>query len=61
MEKYNLDRFIKAQQQNYNIALSEIKLGKKQSHWIWYIVPQIKGLGHSKTAEYYSIKSIFRR
>lgn len=58
MEKYNLDRFIKAQQQNYNIALSEIKLGKKQSHWIWYIFPQIKGLGHSKTAEYYSIKSM---
>ena len=43
MEKFNLDRFIKAQQQNYNIALSEIKLGKKQRHWIWYIFPQIKG------------------
>lgn len=58
MNNFNLDRFIKAQERDYNTALAEIKTGKKQSHWIWYIFPQIKGLGHSETAQYYSIQSI---
>ena len=53
---YNLERFIKAQEKDYNKALSEIKQGKKQSHWIWYIFPQLKELGHSSTAQYYGIK-----
>lgn len=57
MQPLNLDRFIKAQERDYNIALSEIKAGKKKSHWVWYIFPQIKGLGHSETAQYYSIQN----
>ena len=58
MERYNIDRFIKAQQQNFEIAFEEIKQGRKKSHWIWYIFPQIKGLGFSKTARYYSIENL---
>lgn len=52
-----LDRFIKAQETDYAIALSEIKRGRKRSHWMWYIFPQIKGLGFSSTAQYYAIQN----
>lgn len=52
----NLERFLKAQAESYEIALNEIKQGRKQSHWMWYIFPQIKGLGHSSTAKYYAIQ-----
>lgn len=52
-----LERFIKAQEMDYAIALSEIKSGRKESHWMWYIFPQIKGLGFSYTAQYYAIQS----
>lgn len=44
---YDVTRFIQAQQKDYQFALDEIKKGKKESHWIWYIFPQLKGLGHS--------------
>lgn len=54
----NLQRFIDAQNENYNIALEEIKNGKKRSHWIWYIFPQIDGLGFSSISKYYSIRDI---
>ena len=54
----NLKRFIDAQEANYQIALSEIKNGRKQSHWMWYIFPQIHGLGFSETSKFYSIKNI---
>ena len=57
MSNFDLDRFVKAQERNYKTALAEIKAGKKQTHWIWYIFPQIKGLGHSETAQYYSIQN----
>ena len=57
MQQLNLDRFIKAQERDYSTALSEIKARKKKSHWVWYIFPQIKGLGHSETAQYYSIQN----
>ena len=50
-----LDRFIKAQENTYLVALKEIKNGRKQSHWMWYIFPQIKGLGMSETSKYYGI------
>ena len=53
----DLERFVKAQEESYEIALSEIKQGRKRSHWMWYIFPQIKGLGHSSTAQYYAIQS----
>jgi uncharacterized protein (DUF1810 family) len=53
----NLQRFLKAQEKDYSIALSEIKNGKKQSHWMWYIFPQIEGLGFSETSKFYAIKN----
>lgn len=55
MEK-SLERFKKAQEGSYETALYEIRCGKKQSHWIWYIFPQIDGLGYSSTARYYAIQ-----
>ena len=55
---YNLNRFIEAQNKNYNVALNEIKNGKKLTHWIWYIFPQLKELGFSNTSLYYGISSI---
>lgn len=57
---YDLDRFVKAQDSGwatYTEALSEIKEGHKNGHWIWYIFPQIKGLGHSQNSEFYGISS----
>ena len=57
MEELKIDRFIKAQEKGYDVALSEIRAGKKKSHWIWYIFPQIKGLGQSSIAQYYSIQN----
>ena len=52
----DLSRFIKAQETDFERALSEIRSGHKRSHWIWYIFPQIAGLGFSSTAQYYAIK-----
>lgn len=52
---YNLDRFKKVQENDYPIALEEIKNGCKKSHWMWYIFPQLKDLGYSPTAKYYGI------
>lgn len=54
--KNDLERFLKAQEKDYEQALNEIKNGRKTSHWIWYIFPQIAGLGFSSTSKYYSIK-----
>lgn len=57
---FNLERFVEAQSDTrigYENAFEEIKKGKKRSHWIWYIFPQIKGLGHSHNSEFYGISS----
>lgn len=54
--KNDLERFLKTQDKDYEQALKEIKKGRKTSHWIWYIFPQIAGLGFSSTSKYYSIK-----
>lgn len=54
----NLERFVKVQQSYYQTALQEIKKGRKESHWMWFIFPQIKGLGYSKTAKFYGIRDI---
>src|SRR5690349_24014751 len=54
---YNLDRFIDAQNGVYEQALSELKAGRKRSHWMWFIFPQIAGLGTSAMAEKYAIRS----
>lgn len=55
-DNHNLQRFVDAQSNIYKIALSEIKNGKKQSHWMWYIFPQLDGLGKSETSKKYAIK-----
>ena len=55
--EYNLQRFLEAQQRNYEIALAEISQGQKRTHWMWYIFPQIQGLGSSDTSRYYAIKN----
>jgi uncharacterized protein (DUF1810 family) len=54
-DPYNLDRFVQAQVGDYAQALQEIRNGRKQSHWIWYLFPQIEGLGFSATSKRYSI------
>ncbi len=54
----DVNRFIKAQERDFEIALTEIKAGKKKSHWMWYIFPQFKGLGYSETARFYAIQNI---
>lgn len=51
----SVKRFEKAQQRDYETALGEIRSGQKRSHWMWYIFPQLKGLGRSPTAQYYGI------
>ena len=53
-----LERFKQAQEQDYATALSEIKNGRKRSHWMWYIFPQLDGLGRSKTSRFYAIKNV---
>lgn len=54
----SLDRFLVAQEHSYDTALREIRAGRKRSHWMWYIFPQIAGLGMSYTAQLYSIQNI---
>jgi len=58
MDQYNLNRFIEAQMTTYEGAMLELARGRKESHWVWYIFPQIDGLGRSDTAKLYSIKSL---
>jgi uncharacterized protein (DUF1810 family) len=57
-DPYNLDRFLQAQEHNYEQALVEIRSGQKRSHWMWYIFPQFDGLASSPTSKLYAIKSI---
>ena len=54
----DLSRFTKAQEQDFKTAFKEIKNGRKMSHWMWYIFPQIQGLGKSSTSQYYGIKDL---
>lgn len=57
-DPHNLSRFIEAQEQSYPVALAELQQGQKRSHWMWFIFPQLAGLGRSATAQYYAIKSL---
>jgi uncharacterized protein (DUF1810 family) len=57
-DPHNLSRFIEAQERDYNRALSEIAAGKKRSHWMWYIFPQVAGLGFTATSQHYAIKTL---
>lgn len=54
----DLNRFLSAQERSYDAALREIKSGRKRTHWMWYIFPQIAGLGFSSTAQFYAIGSM---
>jgi uncharacterized protein (DUF1810 family) len=57
-DPHNLSRFMQAQEDDYDQALAEIRSGRKRSHWMWYIFPQLEGLGFSSTSQRYAIKSI---
>ncbi len=57
-DPYHLSRFARAQEDDYEQALAQIASGRKRTHWMWYIFPQIDGLAHSSTSKFYSIKSV---
>jgi uncharacterized protein (DUF1810 family) len=57
-DPYTLERYIKAQQPVYEQVCSELRSGRKRSHWMWFIFPQIEGLGHSEMARRYAISSL---
>lgn len=57
-DSFDLQRFLSAQAESYDRALAELRAGAKRSHWMWYVFPQIAGLGHSETARYYAIGSL---
>lgn len=57
-DPHDLNRFLFAQEGIYDQALREIKNGRKQSHWMWFVFPQFDGLGYSPTSKHYSIKSL---
>ena len=57
-KEYNLKRFLDAQAASYEQAFTEIKAGQKRSHWMWYIFPQIQGLGFSEISKHYAISGL---
>ena len=57
-EFYELNRFVDAQEPIFGDVIGELKKGTKQSHWMWFVFPQLAGLGHSSTARYYAISSL---
>ena len=57
-DPYDLPRFLTAQNPTYTDALAELKAGQKRTHWMWFIFPQIEGLGTSATAKHYAIKTL---
>jgi uncharacterized protein (DUF1810 family) len=57
-DPYNLQRFITAQDRVYEEVCDELRAGRKRSHWMWFVFPQLKGLGHSFMAELYAISSL---
>lgn len=54
---FDLSRFIDAQQDTYTSALAELRAGRKRGHWMWFIFPQLRGLGHSETSRFYGIEN----
>jgi uncharacterized protein (DUF1810 family) len=57
-DPFNLDRFVSAHAGSYETALAEIRRGAKRSHWMWYVFPQLAGLGRSEMARHYAIRSL---
>jgi uncharacterized protein (DUF1810 family) len=56
-DPFDLQRFIEAQRPLYSTVLAELRTGRKRTHWIWFVFPQVKGLGHSSMAQHYAIRS----
>jgi uncharacterized protein (DUF1810 family) len=56
-DPFNLNRFVEAQANDYSRALAELRAGKKQTHWMWFVLPQLRGLGSSSMAKFYGIES----
>ena len=56
-DPYNLERFVRAQRDVYAQALAEVRAGRKKSHWMWYVFPQLDGLGTSSTARHYALQN----
>jgi uncharacterized protein (DUF1810 family) len=56
--QFDLERFVRAQEPIYDAVRAELRAGRKRSHWIWFIFPQIAGLGHSTMAHHYAISSL---
>ena len=56
-DPFNLGRFVEAQAKDYSRALAELRAGRKQTHWMWYVLPQLRGLGSSSMAHFYGIGS----
>jgi len=57
-DPFNLERFMTAQEPVFDTVLDELRAGRKRSHWMWFIFPQLRGLGRSSMAEYYGISSL---
>ena len=57
-DPFQLQRFVDAQERQFEAALAELEAGRKQSHWMWFIFPQLAGLGRSPTAQFYGIRSL---
>lgn len=58
LEEFNLDRFLNAQEHSYDLALEELHRGRKRSHWIWFVFPQLRGLGTSAASYTYGLVSL---
>jgi uncharacterized protein (DUF1810 family) len=57
-DPFHLNRFVAAQEPVFDTAMAELKAGSKRSHWMWFIFPQLRGLGHSRMAQFYGIASL---
>lgn len=57
-DPFQLQRFVEAQDREFETALAELEAGRKQSHWMWFVFPQVAGLGRSPTAQFYGIRSL---
>lgn len=58
IDENNIERFVRAQEHAYNVALDEINAGQKRTHWMWFIFPQLRGLGYSDTSWFYGIDGL---
>src|ERR1700733_1939335 len=57
-DPFDLQRFVDAQRESYDIALTELRNGAKRSHWMWYVFPQFEGLGSSEISRHYAVRSL---